>query len=125
MTQSSDGGYRQLIRAIKRGDVAAIESLVKAGVDVNGRNAQGMTPLCVAAIKGNTRVLRTLLDAGAEPNRLGLWHSPLYWALFARQRKVADLLREAGARRIEVALVDGRVETVYPDADIDGSSTGE
>lgn len=72
MTQSSEGGIHRLIKAVKRGDVAAIESLVESGVDVNGYNAQGLTPLCVAAGKGDTQVLRALLHAGAEPNKLSL-----------------------------------------------------
>jgi uncharacterized protein len=125
MTQSSDSGFRRLIKAVKRGDVDAIDSLAKAGVDVNGHNEQSMTPLCVAAVKGNTRVMRALLDAGAELNRLGLGFSPLYWAQFAGQKKAAGLLREAGAKRIETDLIDGRLETVYADTDIGGSNTGE
>ena len=44
-----------------------IPALVKAGADINERGRDG-TPLGIAAAEGHTAVVRTLLEANADPN---------------------------------------------------------
>jgi hypothetical protein len=51
-------------------NAAAIELLLAAGVDVNGTNKYGATPLIYAA--GDPKKVRTLLAHGADPNRASL-----------------------------------------------------
>jgi len=46
-------------------EVAA--AFIRAGADVNARDALGTTPLMVAAFHGHTDVVRALLAAGASP----------------------------------------------------------
>lgn len=40
--------------------------LIKAGADVNARNAKGSTALMIAAFHGHLEAMRTLLDSGAD-----------------------------------------------------------
>ncbi|GFS47627.1 caseinolytic peptidase B protein homolog [Nephila pilipes] len=58
----------QLLRAAKIGNEKEVERLVKSGVDVNRRHRYGWTPLQVAAMNGNLRVLELLLKSGADPD---------------------------------------------------------
>jgi serine/threonine-protein phosphatase 6 regulatory ankyrin repeat subunit B len=50
------------------GDVAVVELFLAAGVDPNARNSDGRTPLLVAAMRGQARIVDTLLRNGAEAN---------------------------------------------------------
>ncbi len=45
-----------------------VAALLKAGADPNAKDAQGFTPLMVAASRGRVEPLRMLLDAGAKIN---------------------------------------------------------
>jgi ankyrin repeat protein len=56
------------VRAVGKRDVAAIERLVKHGVDVNLSTADGKTALMLAAQQGRVDLIRALLDAGATIN---------------------------------------------------------
>ena len=38
------------------------------GVDINHRDASGMTALSIASSKGFVKMVRLLLDAGADPD---------------------------------------------------------
>jgi ankyrin repeat protein len=109
-----------LHRAAFRGDVAEIRSLVKAGADVNERDALGYTALAWAARGGHPvgphrcrgeaaerpAVITALLDLGANPNaadtrprgfgRSSGW-TPLFVALHHEQFGSARVLLEHGA----------------------------
>ena len=52
--------------AANRGDVAAIDALLKAGAKVNGTSLGGRTPLMHAAESGNPEAVKALLLAGAD-----------------------------------------------------------
>lgn len=56
-----------LTTAAARGECNRVNSLLWAGVDPNGRNNFGRTPLQVMMM-GSTTVALTLLRAGADPN---------------------------------------------------------
>src|SRR3954468_7883044 len=70
--QASDAvamdGSTPLHEAIRRNDVAAVKALVLRGAGVHAPTRHGVTPLDLAALTGETPILRTLLDAGAKPN---------------------------------------------------------
>jgi len=53
-----------------RGDVEEIAHLVRAGADVNARDANGRTPLHVATYRGDAAAVRALLAGKADPNLL-------------------------------------------------------
>lgn len=58
-----------LLTAIDAGDVPAIQSLIAKGVDVNAANEQGISPMMVAALKGNTEIAKLLIGAGGDVNQ--------------------------------------------------------
>uniref|UniRef100_T1JLA4 Uncharacterized protein n=1 Tax=Strigamia maritima TaxID=126957 RepID=T1JLA4_STRMM len=59
------GSGDHLFRAAKFGDLQEIERLIKQGANVNKRHKLGWTPLHVAAVNGQSKVVAALLKAGA------------------------------------------------------------
>lgn len=49
-------------------DLAKIQSLIRAGADVQAANQYGVTPLSLACTNGNAAAVELLLKAGADPN---------------------------------------------------------
>lgn len=71
-------GNRALLHAVAAGDVELARVLLDAGADPNLRG-QGLTPLGLAALKGQARIARLLLAAGAHPDQKGGdGNTPLY-----------------------------------------------
>jgi len=63
-----------IFNAILKNRVHMVGSLIRAGVDVNIKNIQGMTPLMAAAEQGNNEAVKVLLKYRANPaitNELG------------------------------------------------------
>jgi len=54
-----------LVRATTIGDTPLINLCLAKHVDPNGRDAQGRTPLLIAASQQNWKTARRLIDAGA------------------------------------------------------------
>lgn len=63
-----DPKVRALAVAATKGDTAKLDSLVKAGVDVNSRGRHGLTPLFSAVLAENSVGVEGLLKDGADPN---------------------------------------------------------
>jgi ankyrin repeat protein len=61
--------YTGLFRAAHDGDTMAISRLA-TGASIDARDANGRTPLLVAAYAGKTGAMRALVAAGANPNAL-------------------------------------------------------
>jgi len=57
-----------IAEAIRNDDLAAVDAAMKAGADINGRDAVGATPLVQAAQRDELAVVERLLEAGADPN---------------------------------------------------------
>jgi len=84
------------------GDMAEVKRLVEQqGVDVNARDARGDTPLINAAIGGRTKIVRYLLDRGADVNlpggRKADVKSPLTAAAMGGNAGIVQMMVEAGA----------------------------
>ncbi|MEJ8853521.1 ankyrin repeat domain-containing protein [Variovorax robiniae] len=62
--------YEGLHKAAWRGDIASLNSLLKAGADIKARDAQGRTPLHVATYARHSDVIRALAKAGADLNAM-------------------------------------------------------
>lgn len=65
-------GWTALIEAIVLGDggprhQATVEALVKAGVDLNLGDREGVTPLSLARARGYAKIVQILEQAGAKP----------------------------------------------------------
>ena len=64
-------------------------------LDVDAVNADGETPLMMAALKGNLAWAKRLIDRGAKIHRDG-W-SPLHYAATGNEPKIVALLLDRGA----------------------------
>src|ERR1700693_4059281 len=94
--------HRQIIKAAKSGDVAAVRTLLETDASLVGaRDSDASTPLHCAAWKGHTELAGLLLDFGADVNARnnnGHWgDTPLHAAAHGNQRSVAELLIDRGA----------------------------
>lgn len=82
------------------GDVATVKKLLKEDATlINIRDAKNLTPLHVAASRGQSAVAQLLLDYGADPNgpgNDGEW-TPLIFASYRGHLDVASVLIENGA----------------------------
>ena len=95
--------------------IAMIDVLIAAGADVNGRGILGHTPLHCAVGRSSPRVLRHLLDRGADPN-LAHWdyepETPADLAAFLERWEAHAVLSEAmghgSAERRTLPSGDGR-----------------
>lgn len=98
-------GYQPPLRqcgfndAVARNDLVTAEQLRKQGHDVNRRDADGFTPLMVAAGRGYVQMTHLLLTAGADPtmvdNEMGT--TALHKAAQSGVVNVARLLVNGGA----------------------------
>ena len=101
---------RQLMRHGADGDVAlimavgqrrhdAVATLLSEGVDVDGRDVDGSSPLLRAVTFGDTKLVRLLLDLGANPNTKAEngGETPLQLAIREKMPGVVAGLLNAGA----------------------------
>ena len=88
-----------LLDATKRGDVAAVRTLLRGGADPNEAQGDGLTPLHVSAQEGNLDIVKLLIGAHANveaKTRLGDY-TPLHLASGAAHEAVVRALLDAGA----------------------------
>jgi len=84
-------------KAAEAGNRDVCAKFVKAGFDVDSRDARDWTPLMIAAFHGREQLALMLLDYGADifaQDRGG--YSPLHWAAFSGYREVVSLLLDRG-----------------------------
>ena len=112
---------RALLDAVRADDRAAVERLLKQGVNPNERESDGTTPLAWAAMRANTGVAAILLKAGADPNlanELGIVPLGIAVAnasvdmakLLLTNRASANAARENGETPLMTAAHLGRVD---------------
>src|ERR671930_607606 len=81
-TPMANRGDSRVAEAARRGDAAAVRSLLQQGGDVNGAEGDGMTALHWAAKRGDSDLTALLLRSGADPGvatQTG-GHTPLHVA---------------------------------------------
>jgi|GEM_PF-4643889 len=81
-----------------KGDAAAVEHFLAAGMDPNVKDGDKWTPLMYAAEKGHTAVIQALLDGGADVNaRDHEGNTALTWAANAGNVDATKALIAGGA----------------------------
>ncbi len=76
-----------------------IQMFIQHGAEVNSIDEEDRsTPLGIAAREGDARLVKLLLENGANPNTAGAdWATPLAWAQRRGNDQVTAILRECGA----------------------------
>ncbi len=86
--------------AALQGNTEAIRQHIKAGTDLNERDAYGSTPLIVATTFGKTEAAGLLIEAGADLNiRNNDGSTPLHIAAFLCRTQIVKALLDKGANR--------------------------
>jgi ankyrin repeat protein len=101
-------GGDDLIRAVKAGDVNAVETMIKHGADVNAPEANGTTPLHWAVYQRDAALVKRLIAAGAKvsvANQFG--STPMQEAAVTGDAEIIKMLLAAGAD-VESANADGQ-----------------
>lgn len=96
-TSSENSSSIQMLHdSVRIGNLELIKDLIiNKKVDVNTKEENGSTPLFIAAELGNTEILKTLLEAGAEVNAMNNFgHMPLH---VASDPKTVKILLNFGA----------------------------
>jgi ankyrin repeat protein len=90
---------RRFFQAVLEDDDRGVLEGIAAGAPLNQVNTDGETPLLVAAKRGYARIVRILLDAGAnvDARKAPLLATALYWAVARGHTAIALLLIERGA----------------------------
>lgn len=88
-----------LVRAVKISDVDRVRTLMYANVNVNEKNYAGITPLTIAAEKGNMEIIQMLVEDGkAVVNDISSYGiTPLISAAAAGNGQVVEYLIAHGA----------------------------
>jgi ankyrin repeat protein len=95
LVERDSAGTPLLVLAVKQGDPAMVEMLIRSGADVDASNG---SPLLWAAQNGREDMVRLLLDKGAQINQGdSAFKTPLAYAREAGHTAVADLLLARGA----------------------------
>ena len=97
---ANQAGATPLMLACVNGSAAMIETLAKAGADINASlTRSGDTALMIAARIGKVDAVKVLLDSGAKVNTKETWGgtTALMWAAAERHPDVVKLLIERGA----------------------------
>lgn len=103
----------ELFAAAKKGDAAAVKSLLAKGANVNAKTRYNQTPLMFAAERGNLEIVKILIEAGADVNVVDTFYkffTALYAAASKGHAEVVKALLEKGARSKEQALIVGAQE---------------
>ncbi|KAH9330207.1 hypothetical protein KI387_002315, partial [Taxus chinensis] len=103
----------QLLYLANKGDVAGIQALLDAGVDVNSADFDSRTALHVAACEGRKDVVSLLLSRGANVDCKDRWGStPLADARHYKNLDVCKLLEAHGASLPTTAMLVTNVREV-------------
>ncbi|KAH8123378.1 hypothetical protein FP744_10005958 [Trichoderma asperellum] len=99
MNWGDEYGWTALHHAVSRYKKTTVEMLLARGANVNYVNADGETPICLAAENGYDDISKLLIDAGALINPTESEHkTPLSLAIMNRHKNIVKLLLENGAK---------------------------
>src|SRR5258708_12041371 len=90
--------FDQAHRAIKRGQIAALEKAIPSDIAINTPNRFGWTLLMLAALEGNTKIGSLLIERGADVTALNKFgESALSLAAHEGHLPFVKLLKAHGA----------------------------
>jgi uncharacterized protein len=95
---------RELIDAAWKNDVKAARTLIKAGADVNGKDASEQSAFLIAASEGYLELLELSLDSGADVDSLDSYRGTAL--IRAAERGHADIVGRLLQSKIEVDHVN-------------------
>lgn len=101
MTKEPTAGVADLFEAVHAGEDDVVVGLLRAGIPADVTDADGQTPLYLAAVSDEVGIVRLLLAAGAAPERAGgpdAGDLPLCGAAVGGHTAVVRALLAAGAR---------------------------
>lgn len=106
----------QLWEAARKGDVAAVTSLLDQGADVNAKFRYGTTALFKAAERGHADVVKALLARGADATVKDTFYSAtaMTWALQNDHFEVVRALLEKDTSSVAEVLLSGAREGKVP-----------
>jgi hypothetical protein len=95
--------------AVRKGDVAAVKTVLDQGVEVDARFRYDRTALSFAADRGHLEIVRMLLERGADVNAKDTFYNAtaMVWALDKGHTEIVRALLEKGATGGEGALQAG------------------
>ena len=87
------------MNAVEHRNSEAAEALIAAGANTHTTDSDGLTPLHVAASKGNTKIVQILVKKGADINGTDLHGlTPLHHAIQENHSETIKLLVASGAK---------------------------
>jgi ankyrin repeat protein len=90
--------YLQVIKEVQADDAVGLRAQIVKGDDLNHQDDQGRTGLTYAAIAGNERMIKLLLQGGARPTiRDQDGRVPLLWAVQKDNPDAVAALLDGGA----------------------------
>lgn len=88
----------ELFQAVHDQDPAAVRKIIKGGGDVNEVDGEGNTPLLIAVLMRNAKLVDELLKLGADPNKARPdGKGPLFGAVRVGEEKIVQTLLKGGA----------------------------
>jgi ankyrin repeat protein len=105
--------YTTMERAIRKNDIAKVQSLLDGGEDVNKVYSEGITALTSAAILGHVEIAKLLIDKGANldvQDQDG--DTPLISAAVQGHDDIAKLLIEKGAN-LDIQGMEGNTALIH------------
>ena len=89
-----------LISASRCGDLDKVRRLIDSGFDIEERDANGCSPLYIAASHGREEIARLLIQCGADTEAAtNGGGTPLYASVLKRHDAISKMLLNAGASR--------------------------
>ena len=105
LASTANAGQKQfsLVLAALNGKAEAVERAISYGVDINKPSEQlysHATPLHHAVWSGSLDAVKVLMEAGAKTDTKDTVYNgtPLGWAEYGKQEKIANYLREKGVK---------------------------
>lgn len=100
--EGANEGMRKVANAFslaRHGHAEALDELLLDGFDVNSRDNQGNTILCIAAQNGNKRILKIALRHGADINSINFkGNSALHFSYrYGTAKSIGEYLLKKGA----------------------------